>query len=752
MLREKKWMLFWAGCALFLLSSAGLLLFYMRNQMRHELFLSLENGIYEEGTELKATIYGAGTIYYSVNGEENKIYEDSIVLSAGEDGCVYDMTFYCVFADGTESEQVERSYYVIRQDEHPMTTDYLVSVWGGEEELFSDESGIFVRGTQFYEYMEANPDKDVFNGDIPANYFSNEEVAVHTVVMDQSGEVLVDQDCGLNIYGNATRAKNQKSFRLTARREYDEENNTFDYPFFSDYLNTNGGEILCYKKLSLHNSGNDNGYGFIRNQLCNRLAGDAGFPDVLVSQSATVYVNGRYMGVYWLQNTYSGNYFEEKYGNYEGEMPVFEGTMSEVTASGEDTETLEKYAEEYNDLCEWVKTVDLQDETNYARVAETIDVENFLQYVAIEYYVNNIDWPNNNVKIYRYISPDGQYEEGTVFDGKYRYLLFDLDYGMGLILTERWFGRDSGTESLAELCIADSVSALFAKLMERGDCRNQFVNDVLDLRNGSFSYENTVSVMTELSDSRWSELTYMMEQTDILKDSLWEPDDNNINNVVEELQEIQYYSDTRASFVVSEMRSFWDLGDTARVVLAEDEKVEVLINGAEMIALDDIAYFAEIPVELSCTANAGIQVSGWSLNGTYVEGETVSVCLGEYAQDGIVEVAPVYGEQKCESLTITACRTSGGQDYVVLKNNGNVRLHLQNYYLSDDPDELYKGQLPNEILEPGESVTIYGECEDATRTDDYMLSFAWKEGESVILSHVQNGELERVTFGTAGEP
>lgn len=746
-LSRKKFFVFLTGCVLFLLCSAWLLFFHMRYQVRDELLISQESGICEDGTEVSFRIFREGTIYYCLNGQEPAVYEEPLVLSAAEDGCWYELSVFCVFEDGTETERQKRNYFVTRSEEKPISTEYIVSVWGDEEALFSDEEGLFVRGNQFYEYMEENPDVNLLNTAIPANYFSDREIAVHSVIFNWKGECLTDQDCGLKIYGNVTRAKNQKSFRLIARYAYSDEN-TFDYPFLPQLHNENGGEILKYKKLSFHNSGNDNGYGFIRNTLCNELAGQAGFPDVLLSKSAAVYVNNRYMGVYWLQNAYGEEYFKEKYGGYEGEMVVLEGKMTQVTAGDEEEEQLSRsQAEEYNAFCQWLASADVQEEAVWARVTDTIDVENFLQYVAIEYYVNNTDWPDNNVKVYRYYSEDGSYCEDSVFDGRYRYLLYDLDYGMGLRFLNS-FGRDADTEYLRELCEVESVSSLFAKLMQREDCRNRFINDVLDLRNGSFAPENVEAELNRLNVSRWGELVYMMEETDILKDSLWESDDNDIDAVGRELAVILNYAEERPSFVVQEMAEVWETGEPVVLELAQDEEISVLINGKQMSETDEIVCFSDIPIKISSGGNEGIRVKGWYLNESRVEGSEIEVEIGAFAENGKVTVTPDWEEQKCESLRIDACRTSGDQDYVVLKNTGNVTIHLNEYYLSDDDDEPFKGQLPDALLEPGETVTFYGENYDVSRSmEEYRLSFSWNEEENVILSHVTRGVIETVSFG-----
>lgn len=745
-LSRKKGILFLTGCVLFLLSSAWLLFIYMKYQMRDKLVISHDSGIFEEGTEIEAAIFREGTVYYRLNCGETRRYENPIVLTAGEDGCWYEISFFCVFADETRTETQERVYFVTRSEEKPVGTDYIVSVWGDEEELFGDERGLFVRGTQFDAYVQENPDVDLLGTVIPANYLSNEEISVSSVIFDREGELLLQQDCGLRIYGGVTRAKNQKSFRLTARYIYDDEN-SFDHPFFTQLVNENGGEMMKYKKLSFHNSGNDNGYGFIRNQLCNELAGQAGFPDVLVSKSAAVYVNNRYMGVYWLQNAYGEEYFQEKYGDYEGEMIVLEGSMISVSPAEDEDGELQVYADEFSDFCQWLVCADVQDMSVWKRVTDTIDVENFLQYVAIEYYVNNLDWPHNNVKVYRYVSEDELYAEASVFDGRYRWLLYDLDYGMGLKFLG-WYGRDADTESLQNLCKVQSSSALFAKLVQREECRNLFVNEVLNLINGSFSPANVEEVLNRLNESRWDELVYMMEKTDILKGSLWESDDNDIDHVKEELEIIRDYAKQRPEFVLKELESVWNTGSPVAVSCTADEKVQVCINGTQITSEDEFVCFSDVPIGIGVAANAGICVRGYFVNDIYVEGAAVWIRPGEYAQSGSISIIPVWEEQDCESLHIDACRTSGNQDYVVLKNTGNRNIHLNEYYLSDDKENIFKNQLPAEILKPGETVVLYGEKYDSSKVSDvYRLTFSWKNGEYVILSHINNGVIEKKALG-----
>lgn len=745
--RKIKWVV--TGCALILFCSAWLFFFYYRLEMHDRIEISLDSGFYDEGVQVSVKIYQTDTVYYTTDGREPsgnwdnvKEYVEPLTLYADPAGRTYSFRFFIQHEDGTLSEAVERNYVVLAEGRRP-EADYVVSVKGDEDALFGYEEGIFVRGRQYDEYIAQNPDEDIMQTDTPANYFADTEVPVHVAVFGREGEEILSQDCGLKIYGNRTRVKNQKSFRLIARYDYD-ETNEFSYVFFDQLFSDNtGSRIENFQRLSLHNAGNDNGYGFIRNTLCNELARQAGFPDVLVSRSAAVYVNDQYRGVYWLQNTYDDRYFAEKYGSFRGKMAVCEGEMGQMQTSEEQKDWEREAAEEYNDFCSWLRESDINDPGVWRRVTDTIDVENFLQYVAIEYYVDNSDWPQNNVKVYRYFDGEEQmYREGTVFDGRFRYLLFDLDYGMGLKFLG-WFGRGAQTEILADLCDTSESASLFARLMEREECRNIFISQVLNLRNGSFSAKNVNTVLEEYNLSHWDELEYMMEQTDILKGSLWESDDNNIDNVKEELEEIRTFAEERMDFVLTEMAQIWDCGALYSVRSVVSDNVQLCIGGQPV--QEDCLYFAGIPVELSVDAPAWLHVLGYEVNGCFLEGETVELLGQDYLSGKeILTVVPCVETMELESLSIEAFSVKGRNDWIILNNNGNVDIHLEDYFLSDDEEEPLKGRLRTMILEPGDSIIVYGDkYQGEMDKDSWQVDFSWNDEETVILSHVTEGIVEQ---------
>lgn len=709
--------------------------------------ISHESGIYHESIELSIETVRPATVYYTLDGkkpvpgaENVRIYTEPIILDAtGEEAATYYFQFLCVYRDGSSSDVLKKDF-ILEENRERFTTTYIVSITGDEEALFGYDVGLFVRGRQYDEYMAKNPEVDTLGTIIPANYFSNEEIPVHTAIYTQQGDQVINQDCGLKIYGNITRAKNQKSFRLVARYDYDSINE-FSYAFLPKLVSDKTNTVIDeFQRLSFHNAGNDNGYGFVRTQLIGELAGRAGFPDVLVAESATVYINGRYQGVYWLQNTFDDRYFQEKYGEYEGEMVVCEGELDWMSKEAAEDIYEESYSVHFNDFSLWVREANLQEENNWKRVCDTLDIHNFAQYMAIEYYVNNTDWPHNNVKIYRYVNDNGDYLEGTVFDGRYRYLLFDTDYGMGLKFLG-WFGGDEQSRRLGEL---SEYYPLFQSLLEREEFRNSFINALLCLMNQSFSVSEVTEALEELKQKQENELQYMMEETTLLKDSLWESDDNNMDNVRQEWQEILDFASDRPITVIEELNEKWSCGGKREICVKLPEDGNILIGNQKVGQSFEGFWLENVPLEIACETLPGVSVSGYMVNSEFWQGEVIRLLPGEWTQPIVIEPVLEYCEE--ESLCIAAYDIDGVEDYVVLKNNGRTEITLSDYYISDTEENLFKSKLPSVILLQGEEFIVYGaqNTSEVSSGKSTQVSFSWSRDEKVILSHGAGGIVEEV--------
>ncbi len=83
--------------------------------------------------------------------------------------------------------------------------------------------------------------------------------------------------------------------------------------------------------------------------------------------------------------------------------------------------------ESYFELKEFITNNNLSIEANYDIVKQKIDIESFIDYQLFQIYIANTDWPGNNSKFWKDRSEDG----------KWRWILFDTDFGFRLGLWRR---------------------------------------------------------------------------------------------------------------------------------------------------------------------------------------------------------------------------------------------------------------------------------------------------------------------------
>ena len=82
----------------------------------------------------------------------------------------------------------------------------------------------------------------------------------------------------------------------------------------------------------------------------------------------------------------------------------------------------------YDELIRFATTYDLS--TDYARERlfnEFFCQDNFMNYLIVQTFFHNTDWPHNNIRLFRAITPD-LYSGNPNEDGRWRFILHDLDW------------------------------------------------------------------------------------------------------------------------------------------------------------------------------------------------------------------------------------------------------------------------------------------------------------------------------------
>ncbi len=754
---------------------------------------SVESGFYTEGITVELQSAYGSELYYTLDGsvpekgsEATLLYQAGIYLEAGETEQVYTIRA-AAFENGTRvSDIVSRTYLCGTNAKSRYSTPVLV-VTGSPDDFYNYEDGIMTHGKLDDEYIAAHPEwSEAFaNKQIPVfgNLYqrgraAEKEVAI--TLFDEDGNQILSQNGGFRVYGAISRMKNQPSFRLYARSEYD-ENNDFDYTFFEDQYTHEGTIQSEYKRIIVRNSGNDNGYGFIRSELATRIAKEAGFWDTPSSSPVCVYLNGQYYGVHWFITNFDDNYFTEAYGEYTGEMYVFEGQMNalEVGEAEEDTAYIE-LAEGYNEFMEAFANADLNDEANWQRLNEFMDVENFIQYIAIQHYLSNEDSLHNNFRVYRYYSPEGEYTEGTVFDGRFRFLLFDLDFAFGLIQEWSYEEPEKYTLTVNRMDGDQAYEKLFANILQREDCRQLYIQHTLSLMNYYYSEEYVKEALEEMHGSRAAELQYMIESTtllsdnfplmysnyyagymknaldemdekyvaemrsmmryiNLLEDNYAAPDVADMDYIAHQMFLIERYTSLRPDYVKEDLQAAF--GEMTAYTLHVDNPNQAKITVDYASVTDGTfsgSYFAEVPVSVSAQPMLGCEFDYWLVNGDSVEERALAI-EAEDIQEGQVTLTCVCKPTENADLILAGVKAKNG-DFIEITNLSNESKNLGDYFLSDNTSDR-KSTLPASIIKPGETVIIY--CKNYSEVEALgkpVTNFNIKAGETIALYRT-NGEL-----------
>ncbi len=264
-----------------------------------------------------------------------------------------------------------------------------------------------------------------------------------------------------------------------------------------------------YKSFTMRASGQDNQQTHMRDSILTSLAEDT---DVMYQETevSVVYVNGLYWGIYNMRERVT----PDSIAQFEGwdnpdDITLVEGDLSRMVS-------VQGSKQSYQQLIDQVAKTDFSRDENVEKLREYVDIENYLDYVAIQIYTANQDL--NNVRMYC----------NTKADGKWRWVLCDLDlsYQVDRNSINSWLTPGGvGT-------ITQQDNTLFIALMENAGIRDYFLTRMGELLATTFSTENVLQKIRERYDILLPEMEMHCQRWG-WKLSTWQRYGNNMVNAAE---------------------------------------------------------------------------------------------------------------------------------------------------------------------------------------------------------------------------
>ena len=532
-----------------------------------KIIFSKESGFYED--DFLLSIYApTDEIYYTLDGSDPdynsfKYESELLIYDATENPNVYSMRTdvtaefrdeeveqYCnnkniknytvpeynvdkctvvkaVYYDknGVRSDIEEKVYFVGFDEKSGYEGVGVISITADPEALFGYESGIYVLGATYDEFLRSGLLEDEEYGMKEywtfwnANYRNRgkdweRESSIR--IFDEEKQLVLSQNAGIRIQGGGSRGFLPKSLNIYAREEYGSNR------FYYDFWNTG-----YYPKRMTLTTGGDDYQTKIKDRLVSELAEECDFVKMHY-KPYVLFLNGEYWGFYYLTEKYDAQYIEYYYG-------IGDGTQKDDIIMMK-RETVEVGEEDDALICakmlEFITTSDMSSAENYQKACELIDIQSFIDYHAVLAYVSRCgDWPSSNFSLWR----SENISEKTYEDGKWRWMLFDVN----------------STAMEKELVEFDSIkypretSEVFNSLYNNASFRSDFSNRLIELANTVFEKENV--------NQKISEYVELMENPmeNHFQRFLGESNDK----FYEGIEEIRYFFNNRQEYILQSISS-----------------------------------------------------------------------------------------------------------------------------------------------------------------------------------------------------
>lgn len=280
------------------------------------------------------------------------------------------MKAFAVDEDGNQSDIITNTYFVDLADKELYQDGLMISLTTEPDNLFDDSTGIYVTGLKYDSWNQNGRE-----GDAPAANFQikgdESERPAYLEIYDQESNNIISQNIGIRIQGASNRQFAKKRFSLFARKDYG-TSKYFPYDFFGNGVKSHS--------LLLRNTAID---AFSQSLMEERNIG------IQRALPVHVFLEGEYWGDYYLQEKYSDDYIEQYYKVDNDNVIIIKNDELEV---GEENDMYT-----YRDFYNYIINTDMSEQSNYDKACTMMDMQSYIDYVASQVYLCNMDW--NSIKL-----------------------------------------------------------------------------------------------------------------------------------------------------------------------------------------------------------------------------------------------------------------------------------------------------------------------------------------------------------------
>jgi hypothetical protein len=631
-----------------------------------ELFFSIEGGFYPGQISVEISS-PSSRVYFTTDGSKpgKRSYQYNRPITIRETVTIRAIAFH---EDGRKSDIVSHTYLI----DEPSSNLAVVAIAVSPSVLFHPSHGIFMQGNNAIDSLWKKPG---------ANFWSKKEVPASVEIFEADGSCVYRSLSGFRLFGGMSRLFPQKSIAIVARNRYGEKR--IRHNIFGK------GQPKKYKYLVLRNSGSDFGKTHFRDAFMTSLVDDWDI-DKQAYRPSHVYINGNYWGIYNIREKVNRYFIESHHQDIDKDsIDLIEHRYTRKRGSIQEYKRLLAYLEEHS----------LEDPAHYAYIKSVVDIENFMDYQIAQIYFDNQD-AGGNIKFWR----------PQKAAGKWRWILYDTDWGFGLHNPEAYLNNSLGFHTAPDGPAWPNPpwsTFLLRKFLENEDFRRTFVNRMAGHLNTCFhpaavhqkidSFYRVLLPEIDRHLSRWK-----------LSRAKWE----------EEVNVLHTFARERAAYVRMHMMGHFQTGGQRRLVISTNRGGQVILNDHITITNDTLEaiYFERYPIKLKVVAHHGYRFSHWEGIGGDATLRELTLGLSKKVTRMHAVFEPFVHPLDGKVVINEVCpKNNKSGDWVELFNNSSKQVAMKGWVLGD----LKRNEFvfPEVYIAPNDYLII---CRDSAR---FMSAF-----------------------------
>ncbi len=546
----------------------GIALFYVEvtgqtdSQLQPPVF-SIHGGIYDNPVTITITPNSPDEkIYLTSNGSEptTRSFKYNSQLTLTKTTVVRAKSF---INDSTSSNTVTNTYIINAPSDLPV-----ISICTNPYNLWDNDYGIYVMG------KNAESSYPYFG----ANFWQDWERPIHIEMYEPDGAQAFSMDAGIKIYGNWSRAIDQKSLAVFARKIYGE--GKIKYKIFPDL------SIDKFESFILRNSANDWNTTMFRDAMMHALVKNTGI-DMLAYRPATIYLNGEYWGILNIREKVNEHYIAAHHNVNPDSIDLLENNGTVLQGSNS----------HYKALVDFISKKDISIQANYEYVKLRMDVDEFISYMIAEIYFANTDWPGNNIKFWRLQKNDD----------KWRWILFDTDFGFDV------YNEGKSRHNTLKFVLEPNgpswpnppwSTLLLRRLIVNNEFKTNFINRFADFSNTIFQADNVKKVIRKFKTAIQNEIPKHLNR--------WNGGDVETWNT--NVSKLEKFADERIGYLTDYFKEEFNINSTLLVYLnlSDNNAGKIKLNSLELNTFPWHGfYYKGTPVTLTAVAKPGYKFKEW---------------------------------------------------------------------------------------------------------------------------------------------